>query len=276
MAGLGIAPGLSYYHGAMAAAKGAENLTQGWETVKELVSEMSEKRVVPNQNTYRLVGEVRSGLGSSSSAEVNNGGSGVDGSKDDASNGGDVEAERLVSMLRGIDGAPPPATTKTEGRERAKRRPKTPPEPAATAEVEKEEEEEEASGGRAAAAASRRKKPSSQREAGSPPALGSLQACNRDLRRYADLGAGEAAAELIGRMREGGVQPTAKSYTSAINACKNGSQWERALALLGEAPGSGVALNAFHFVAAIKACGKAHQWDQVRWFRIRNQTSRRR
>ncbi|CAN0073130.1 unnamed protein product, partial [Ectocarpus sp. 12 AP-2014] len=98
MASLGIAPGLSYYHGAMAAAKGAENPTQGWETVKELVSEMSEKRVVPNQNTYRLVDEVRSGLGSGSSAEANNGGIGVDGSKDDASNGGDVEAERLVSM----------------------------------------------------------------------------------------------------------------------------------------------------------------------------------
>ncbi|CBN78844.1 conserved unknown protein [Ectocarpus siliculosus] len=266
MASLGISPGLSYYHGAMAAAKGA---AQGWKTVKELVSEMSEKRVVPSQNTYRLVDEVRSGLGSSSSAEVNNGGIGVDGSKDGASDGGDVEAERLVSMLRGIDGAPPPATTKTEGRERAKRRPKTPPQPAATAEVEaeeeEEEEEEEARGGgaAAAAAATRRKKPRSKREAGSRPALGSLQACNRDLRRYADRGAGDAAAELIGRMRKDGVQPTAKSYTSAINACKNGGQWERALALLREAPESGVALNAFHFVAAIKACGSAHQWDQV-------------
>ncbi|CAN0528348.1 unnamed protein product, partial [Ectocarpus sp. 8 AP-2014] len=61
---------------------------------------------------------------------------------------------------------------------------------------------------------------------------------------------------------KGGVQPTAKSYTSAINACKNGGQWERALALLREAPESGVALNTFHFVAAIKACGSAHQWHQ--------------
>lgn len=271
MESLGVAPGLAYYHGAMAATKGAEDPLQGWETVKELVSEMSEKRVVPNPNTYRLIGEVRSSLSRGGSAE-GNGGSGVDGSKADAFNGGDVEAERLLSMLRGIDGAPPPATTKTERRERAKRRPKTPPAPAAT--TEREEGEEARGGG--AAAASRRKKPSSPRDPGSSPALGNLSACNRDLRRYADRGAGEAAAALIGRMREGGVGPTAKSYTSAINACKNGGQWERALALLREAPESGVSVNAFHFVAAIKACGSAHQWDQVRWYGKRNQTGRRR
>lgn len=101
-----------------------------------------------------------------------------------------------------------------------------------------------------------------------------LVECNKDLREYARLGEGEKAAALIARMREAGVAPTDRSYTSAINACKNGApgagNWERALALLRETAtvGGGVAPNAFHYTAAMKACGNAKQWDQVGGCRV--------
>ena len=95
----------------------------------------------------------------------------------------------------------------------------------------------------------------------------SLEESNEELRAYAKRGEGDKAVALIARMREAGVAPTARSYTSAINACKKGkqAQWEQALALLRETAtaGGGVTPNAYHYTAAIKTCGNAHQWGQV-------------
>ncbi|CAN0347483.1 unnamed protein product, partial [Hapterophycus canaliculatus] len=93
-----------------------------------------------------------------------------------------------------------------------------------------------------------------------------LNKCNRDLKTFAKAGDADKAMALLARMREAGVPPTSRSYTSAINACKNGAskQWEEALVLLKEAStlGGGVAPNAFHYTAAMKACGAAHRWDK--------------
>lgn len=94
-----------------------------------------------------------------------------------------------------------------------------------------------------------------------------LSKCNKDLKVYARAGEADKAIAMLARMREAGVTPTSRSYTSAINACKNGvsAQWEEALALLKEAgtDGSGVVLNAFHYTATMKACGGANRWDEV-------------
>ncbi|CAN0213239.1 unnamed protein product, partial [Ectocarpus sp. 8 AP-2014] len=82
----------------------------------------------------------------------------------------------------------------------------------------------------------------------------------------AKRGEGEKAVELVARMREAGVTPTERSYTSAINACRNGtSQWKEALELLKEAQtagGGGITPNAFHYTGVLRACADAGQLDQ--------------
>ena len=94
-----------------------------------------------------------------------------------------------------------------------------------------------------------------------------LEDSNEKLRKHARRGEGGEAAALIARMREAGVTPTVRSYTSAINACREGreAQWEQALALLRETAtvGGGVTPNTYHYMAAIKTCANANQWEQV-------------
>ena len=42
------------------------------------------------------------------------------------------------------------------------------------------------------------------------------------------------ALDLLEEMKANGVVPNEFTYSSVINACGNGSQWERALELLGQ------------------------------------------
>eukprot|EP00438_Fugacium_kawagutii_P013097 Skav213398 [mRNA] locus=scaffold797:560569:568950:- [translate_table: standard] len=55
--------------------------------------------------------------------------------------------------------------------------------------------------------------------------------------------------------------PNKISYSSAINACANGSEWQLVLLLLAEIPLGGA--NEFSYSSAINACEKASQWQQA-------------
>ena len=322
MDSLGITPGAPYYHWMLksvaVAGPGGDGAPDeagrtgpplGWETVKDLVTEMSAKAVVPNLNTFDLVRHAKSRLtprsGDSGSgdggdegdaaAAVGNDGDGGDGSGEIV----DAELEWAFGVLRGIDGAPEPRikpTLSARNPERtpakAKHKKQQKPPAAATANNDEAPESAGSAGGNFKKVREQRSlapsTPSittasvSSKRGDHPPGPAGAPSWDprkyyKKLREHAKLGDGDKAVALIARMREAGVAPTARSYTSAINACRNGekAQWEQALALLRETAtaGGGVAPNAYHYTAAIKTCGYARQWGQVgeslcvqRWF----------
>eukprot|EP00903_Cladosiphon_okamuranus_P015642 g14444.t1 len=269
MDSLGITPGLAYYHWAIRSVVAPDHRVQsgaaqagsppaGWDAVRDLVAEMSGKGVVPNLHSYALVRRARSRV----APRPGDGGSG------ESSGDGDVvdaELESAFGMLRGIDGAPEPRANPTISA-------RNPERPVAKTEEDKSQTPVAVTND-ASAAGQSEKAPDSPANASASskeddqPGTWTLERYNKKLREYARHGDGDKAAALISSMREAGVTPTARSYTSAINACKDGkeSQWEQALALLRETAtvGGGVAPNTFHYTAAIKACGNADQWEQI-------------
>ncbi|CAM9605589.1 unnamed protein product, partial [Hapterophycus canaliculatus] len=283
MESLGIVPGLPYYHWAIkgaantsggrrrgggadgdAAAAAAEAVpAHGWGAMRDIAAEMSEKGVVPNQNSYRLVEQMKPRLPADGT-----GGSGAE------------EAERVLALLRGIEGAPEPAPL-----------PPPPPPPPRMARATKageeaagaaastetaESSEEEAkkardtktkakakSRGSSSSSSASSSSPRSSGKGGAGNVLGSVQACNKTLRKLSTKGNGTKAIALIASMRKAGVALTDRSYTSAMNACRRGGQWREVLALLKSACSDpGVTVNEFHFAAAVKTCANGQQWDR--------------
>ncbi|CAN0004527.1 unnamed protein product, partial [Scytosiphon promiscuus] len=284
----GIVPGLPYYHwtikgvaarsgrkrstsgGVTTTAAGDDDgaATSGAELLREIVGEMARKGVVPNRSSYSLVEQVMSRLS----------GEGT---------GGDEETERVMALLRGIEGAPeplppppPPPPSSSETTEKGEAAAAAPTETAKPSEgrakkaskANKKKEDRrplpgDAAGSPrdgAAASAKTRASPSSGKGGGAGKGLGSLRDCNRTLRRLSGRGDGSKATALIASMRDAGMAPTDKTYTSAMNACRQGGQWREALALLKSASSSeGVTINEYHYAAAIRACGNGHQWDRI-------------
>ena len=71
------------------------------------------------------------------------------------------------------------------------------------------------------------------------------------------------ALELLDAMRQRGVEPDVISYNAAISACEKGAQWGRALELLGEMRQRGLEPDVITYNAAISACAKGSQWERA-------------
>lgn len=284
-----IVPGLPYYHWAIKGAAtrkrrggdgggdsdaappaAAAAATRGWEAVRGLAEEMSRKGVVPNQNSYRLIDQVKTRLS-------------TDGRAGDE---GEEEAGRVVALLRGIEGAPEPLPLPPPGAKKKREGVAG----AASAESpegqtetsndsttknkknkRKQQQQQQQSGGTngsvpdGGGASTKTRAPSASGKGGAGKGLGSVAACNKTLRQMSGTGEGTKAATLIASMREAGLAPTDKSFTSAMNACRQRAQWREVLRLLKSACSDpGVTVNEFHYAAAVKTCAKANQWDRVR------------
>ena len=70
----------------------------------------------------------------------------------------------------------------------------------------------------------------------------------------------ECSLSLLRRMKEGGLQPDAQTYSSVISACEAAGQWQRALGVLRDGPQE---LNLYCFNAAISACEKGGAWVEA-------------
>ena len=57
-------------------------------------------------------------------------------------------------------------------------------------------------------------------------------------------------------MTDGGINPDVISFNTAISACANGGQWEKALNLLQELMNRGIEPDIICFNAAISACAE--------------------
>ena len=80
----------------------------------------------------------------------------------------------------------------------------------------------------------------------------------------------ECALSLLRRMKEGGIIPDIRTYSSAISACEAAGEWQRALGILQSLLDDGddndlpeLSLNLYCFNAAISACEKGGAWVEA-------------
>merc|ERR1712032_706305 len=85
--------------------------------------------------------------------------------------------------------------------------------------------------------------------------------CSIAINACAEGSAWEAAALLLGQVREHGLRPRASHYTAAMNAFNLASRWAQSLNLVQEMELLGVQADGSSYDKALRACWHGRQWE---------------